>query len=147
MIDKASGKRVLDLKSEDNGTGAYKEGDVEWAPDSKGFLFIAKSANDKPAAKLYLLSGKSFTKIALPPDSGPPPDDRDPQIAEAVYDGVGQETLHWSKPNTLVCDRTYYFRKMLAPDSPFYVERKFEITMTIAPDGKVTTEKKKIGPP
>ena len=146
LIDKASGKRVLDLKSEDNGAGGYKEGEVEWAPDSRGFLFTTGTPKVGFETKLYVWSGKSFRKIDFPKDSGPPPDS-DPKLAGAVYERIGQNITHWTKPNTLVCDRTYYYEKRIDPDSPFYIERKYEITMTIGPDGKITSERKKISAP
>src|SRR5437868_4848487 len=94
LVGNASGKRVLDLKPQDNGAGRYKEGGVEWAPDSKGFLFITGTQVGGSQTKLYVWSGKSFTKIDLSHDSTPPRDP-DPKVADATYDGVGQETFHW----------------------------------------------------
>jgi hypothetical protein len=143
LVDKASGKRVLDLKREDHGKGRYKEGDVEWAPDSKGFLFInqARDAADSPT--LYFLSGKSFARIDLPHDDGSTLP-AEVKMADADYDGFGGENIHWSNPGTLVSEKTYYFKKTSAPDSVQYLQRKFETTMKVGPDGKLTTESKKI---
>jgi hypothetical protein len=146
LIDKATRKRVLDLKSQDNGAGQYKEGDVEWAPDSKGFLFITETRNGGPKTKLYFLMGNSFRKIELPPESGPPAE-TDPGIANAVYDSDYEISMHWSKPNTIVREKTYNYQKSIVRDSPYIIERKYEITMTITPDGKIASERKKITMP
>jgi hypothetical protein len=143
LIDKASGKPVLDLKSEDKGAGPYKEGDVEWAPDSKGFLFNTGLTQFGFETKLFVWSDESFKKVDLPLDREPPPDP-DPRLAGLPYKGVGSETIHWSKAGTLVCERVYHYEKRIDPDSPFYVEVKYEITMTIGPDGKITTERNKM---
>ncbi|PYK30512.1 MAG: hypothetical protein DME57_06615 [Verrucomicrobia bacterium] len=146
LIDKATRKRVLDLKSQDNGAGQYKEGDVEWAPDSKGFLFITQTRNGGPETKLYFLMGNSFRKIELPPESGPPAE-TDPGIANAVYDSDYEVSMHWSNPNTIVREKTYIYKKSIVRDSPYVIERKYEITMTITPDGKIASERKKITMP
>jgi hypothetical protein len=146
LIDKASGKRVLDLTREDHGFGGEREGDIEWSPDSKGFLFTTEPTRDKPETRLYFWSGKSFTKIDLPHDNTPPRDP-DPKVAGATYDGVGKETIHWSKPATLVCERTYYYKKSVVPDSPYIIDQKYEITMAIGADGKLTTETKRLDEP
>ena len=146
LIDKTSGKRVLDLKSEDNGAGSYKEGQIEWAPDSKGFLFTTETQKAGAETKLYAWTGKSFAKIDLPHDNTPPRD-ADPKVADATYGGIGAETFRWSKPGTVVCDRIYYYTKSVVPDSPYIVEQKYELTMTIGPDGKLTTQTKKLSEP
>ena len=63
LIDKRTGKVIKDLTAEDEGRWLYREGDVDWAPDSKGFLYFGEGPI-KPEA--YQLSGKSFVKIEVP---------------------------------------------------------------------------------
>jgi len=147
LIDKASGKRVLDLTKEDHGAGRFREGDVEWAPDSKGFLFTIIGTHGEPDIKLYFWSGKSFSKIDLPRDLELPAE-QDAEIADAAYLASSWPTVHWTKPNILVSEITSTYTKTGAPpDAIKYFERKYETTITIAPDGKVTSEKKRITTP
>ncbi len=104
LIDKRTGKVIKDLTAEDKGRWLYREGDVEWAPDSKGFLYFGEGPI-KPEA--YQLSGKSFVKIEVPSLDHMPLSGCDPKLGNA-YPGL--EKIHWSKPGTLVCKKTCYYK-------------------------------------
>lgn len=138
LIDKRTGKVIKDLTAEDKGRWLYREGDVEWAPDSKGFLYFGEGPI-KPEA--YQLSGKSFVKIEVPSLDRMPLSECDPKLGNA-YPGL--EKIHWSKPGTLVCKKTCYDKSTDKSSTDHELQRTYEITMTIGPDGKLTTEEKPV---
>jgi Bacterial SH3 domain len=147
LIEKATGKIIKDLTKDDQGTGRFPQGDIEWAPDSKGFLYFVFSQPD--AVKAYRLLGKSFAKIELPDwHENTPPRERDPSLGDAVFHSVSYALpggIHWSNPNTLVAEKTYEYTKGTDESGVIqYLERKYEVTMTIAPDGKVASEEKQV---
>ena len=134
------GRKVIkDLTAEDKGRWLYREGDVEWAPDSKGFLYFGEGPI-KPEA--YQLSGKSFVKIEVPSLDHMPLSGCDPKLGNA-YPGL--EKIHWSKPGTLVCKKTCYYKSSDKSGTDHELRRTYEITMTIGLDGKLTTEEKPVG--
>jgi hypothetical protein len=138
LIDKRTGKVVKDLTAEDNGRGLYREGDVEWAPDSKAFLYFGDGPV-KPEA--YQLSGKSFVKVEVPSLDHMPLSGCDPKLGNA-YPGL--EKIHWSKPGTLVCKKTCYYKSTDESGTEHQLQRTYEITMTIGSDGKLTIEEKPV---
>jgi len=138
LIDKRTGKVIKDLTAEDEGRWLYREGDVEWAPDSKGFLYFGEGPI-KPEA--YQLSGKSFVKIEVPSLNDMPLSGCDPKLGN-TYPGL--EKIHWSKPGTLVCKKTCYYKSTGKSGADHELPRTYEITMTIGADGKLTTEEKPV---
>ncbi len=138
LVDKASGKRVFDLTREDHGFGRDREGDVEWAPDSKGFLFSTSRTAHEQEMKLFYLLGKSFQKIELPQRDKPPTEPA-PEIGNAAYDAEGYEEIHWHRPGALICDKSYIYKKTGADGDASYLYRTYEMTMSIGADGKMTS--------
>lgn len=136
LIDKGTGKVIKDLTAEDKGTGLSREGDVEWAPDSKAFLYFGQGPIEPEA---YQLSGKSFVKFEVPSLDHMPLSGCDPKLGDA-YPGL--EPIRWSKPGTLVCKKTCYYKSTDKPGADQELKRTYEITMTIGPDGKLTIEEK-----
>jgi hypothetical protein len=65
----------------------------------------------------------------------------DPKLGNA-YPGL--ETIHWSKPGTLVCKKTCYYKSPDKSGTDHELQRNYEITMTIGPNGKLTTEEKPV---
>ena len=65
----------------------------------------------------------------------------DPKLGN-TYPGL--EKIHWSKPGTLVCKKTCYYKSTDKPGTDHELQRTYEITMTIGPDGKLTTEEKPV---
>lgn len=145
LVDKASGKRVFDLTREDHGFGSYREGEIEWAPDSKAFLFSTSRTANEHEMKLFYLLGKSFQKIELPSRDKPPTEPA-PEIGDAAYYDQGFEEIHWQRPGVLLCDTTYIYKKAGVDGSPSYRYRTYERTMTIGADGKLTSEGKWLPP-
>jgi Bacterial SH3 domain len=141
LLNKASGKRVFDLTREDHRFGRNREGDVEWAPDSKGFLFSTSRTANEQEMKLFYLLGESFQKIELP-QRDKPPTEQAPEIGNAAYYDQGYEEIHWQRPGALSCDTTYIYKTTGADGSPSYLYRIYERTMTIGADGKLNNEGK-----
>jgi hypothetical protein len=130
-----------DLTSEDKGRWFYREGDVEWAPDSKGFLYYGEGVVNIEA---YQMLDKSFVKVEVPPLEHMPLSECDAKLGDAVFDYNVLENIHWSKPSTLVCKKTCFYKSTDKSGAYHELKRIYEITMTIGPDGKVTTEQNRI---
>lgn len=138
LIDKRAGKVIKDLTADDKGRGLYREGDVEWAPDSNAFLYFGEGLI-KPEA--YQLSGKSFVKVEIPSLDDPRLTECDAKLGDA-YPGL--EKIHWSKPGKLVCKKTCYYKSTDKSGADQKLQRAYEITMTIGPDGKLAIEEKPV---
>jgi hypothetical protein len=89
----------------------------------------------------YHLSGRSFAEVELPDYTAPDTE------GGAVYGGGALEDIRWIKPNTLVYEKPFYQNTDSSGVVQHDLKRKYEITMTIRPDGKVVTEKKQISTP
>jgi len=138
LIDKRTGKVIKDLTAEDTGSGLSREGDVEWAPDSKAFLYYGEGP---VKATAYRLSDKSFVKVEVPSLDDPRLTECDPKLGNA-YPGL--EKIRWSKPGTLVCKKTCYYKSTDNSGPDHEIKRAYEITMTLGPDGKLTIEQKPV---
>ncbi len=138
LIDKGTGKVIKDLTAEDKGRGLDREGDVEWAPDSKAFLYFGEGP---VKAEAYQLSDKSFVKVEIPSLDDPRLTECDAKLGDAY---MALEKIHWSKPSTLVCKKTCFYRSADKPDADHELKRTYEITMTNGPDGKLMIEQKPV---
>jgi len=138
LIEKGTGKVIKDLVAEDKGRGLAREGDVEWAPDSKAFLYFGEGP---VKATAYRLLDKSFVKVEVPSLDDPRLTECDPKLGNA-YPGL--ERIRWSKPGTLVCKKTCYYRSTDKPDADHELKHTYEITMTLGPDGKLMIEQKPV---
>jgi Bacterial SH3 domain len=140
VIEKATGKVIKDLTADDFGTGPGREGNVQWAPDSKAFLWFRVGPRGY-GVTAYHLSGRSFAEVELPDYCAP-----NSEGDGARCEGGALEDVRWIKPNTLSHEQACYYK-----DSSGNVQSdlkcKYEIIMTIGPDGKVVTEKKQIPTP
>ena len=149
LIEKSTGKVMLDLTSEDIGTGGEREGNVVWAPDSKRFAYLSMNLHvaegnlfAKPApppmkkqTAVYEESAAGFAKVDLPV-SEPPGRKEDPELKDAVVGHEYIEPLRWKKPNVLILQRHDYYRSRRPDGSITDVGRLWEITVTFAADGK-----------
>ena len=158
LIEKASGQVRCDMTADDIGLGSDREGDVLWSPDSKRFACLSswmKESGGKftdtpppvPQRKqtsVYQMAGESFAKVEMPLSdvSGR---DKDEELTGAVLGHEYTEPMRWAKPDVLILRRHEYYQK-LRPTSVEGVKfdevhsfaRMYEITATIAPDGKAT---------
>jgi hypothetical protein len=137
VIEKGTGKMIKDLSAEDFGTGQGREGDVRWAPDSKAFLWFRVGPRGY-GVTAYRLSGRSFAEVELP-DYCVPNNEGD----GARCEGGALEDVRWIKPNTLSHEQACYHTDS-SGNIQHHLKGKYEIIMTISPDGKVVTEKKQI---
>lgn len=158
LIEKKSGKVLCDLSSDDIGTGAQREGEALWSPDSKrvaclsidlteqrGDLFSTpRPAPQRKQTAVYQLSGETFTRVELPL-SAVPGRDTDSELKGAILGHEYTEPMRWKKPNVLVLRRHEYYRKMMPTtvdnltfDSIHDLARQYLITATIASDSKAT---------
>ena len=79
LIEKKSGKVLCDLTSDDIGTGAQREGEAIWSPDSKRVACLSSDlaeqqgnlfSTPRPAplrkqTAVYQFSGESFARVEL----------------------------------------------------------------------------------
>ncbi len=156
LIEKKTGRVLLDLTPDDIGTGAQREGEVLWSPDSKrvaclssdlteqrGNLFSTpRPAPHKKQTAVYQLSGDSFARVELPL-SEVPGRDGDTELNGAILGHEYTEPVRWQKPNVLVLERHEYYEKMgptsigdIKFESIHTLSRWYWITATITADGK-----------
>jgi hypothetical protein len=140
VIDKVTGKVIKDLTADDFGTGQGREGNVQWAPDSKAFLWFRVGPRGY-GVKAYVMSGRSFAEVELPDYCAPNSEGDD-----ARCEGGALEDVRWIKPNTLSHEQACYYTDS-SGNVQNHLKCKYEIIMTIRPDGKVVTEKKQIPVP
>jgi hypothetical protein len=159
VIEQPSGRVLCDLKRDDIGTGADREGEVSWSPDSKRFAYVSSDltqragnlfSTPRPAPQrkqtaVCQLSGESFARVDVPLGEVPGrADDAELQGAILGHDYV--EPLRWSKPDVLILEKHEYYEKLKPAtigdtkfESIHSFDRLYEITVTIGADGKATT--------
>ena len=158
LIERKSGRVLCDLTRDDIGTGPEREGEALWSPDSKrvaclsgdlterdGNLFSTpRPAPLRKQTAVYQLSGEAFARVELPL-SAAPGRESDTELEDAIPGHEYTEPIRWQKPNVLVLQRHEYYRKMMPTKSDNHtfnsihdLARRYQITATIDPDGKVT---------
>lgn len=156
LIDQKSGHMLCDLTRDDIGTGADREGEVLWSPDSKRFAYrssdltrhegnLFSTPRPPPQRKqtaVYQLSGESFTRVDLDL-SDVPGRESDTELKGAMLGHQYTEPMRWEKPNVLVLQRHEYYEKLgptetggMKFESIHTLARWYRITATITPDGK-----------
>lgn len=151
LIEKATGKTVLNLTADDIGTGYDREGSVLWAPDSKLFAFLTNQmAGGEEQITVYQFSGESFAKVELPRGEVPTTEgDSELKGAVFAFEYPRLDTLRWTKPNVVSFQKVYSYKSNSTNASGLiqHFDRTYEVTMTIGENGKVTTEQKRITSP
>jgi hypothetical protein len=158
VIEQPSGRVLCDLTRDDIGTGADREGEVLWSPDSKRLAYVSSDltqragnlfSTPRPAPQrkqtaVYQLSGESFTRVDVPLGEVPGLED-DAELQGAILGHDYVEPLRWSKPNVLVLEKHEYYEKLkpteigdIKFESIHSFDRLFQITVSISPDGKAT---------
>jgi hypothetical protein len=156
LIEKKSGRVLCDLTPDDIGTGAEREGEASWSPDSKRVACLSSDLTEqegnlfstpRPAplrkqTTVYQLTGDSFARVELPLNEAPG-QEKDAELKGAILGHQYTEPVRWQKPNVLVLKRHEYYRKMMPTkidnltfDSIHDLARLYQITATIDPDGK-----------
>jgi hypothetical protein len=158
LIEKKTGRVLLDLTPDDIGTGAQREGEALWSPDSKrvacvssdltvqgGNLFSTpRPAPLKKQTAVYQLSGDSFTRVDLTL-SEVPGRDSDTELERAILGHEYTEPVRWQKANVLVLEKHEYYEKLKPTaigdvkfESIHGFDRLYQITATFDADGKAT---------
>ena len=158
LIEKKNGRVLCDLTGDDIGTGAQREGEALWSPDSKRVACLSSDLTEqkgnlfstpRPAplrkqTAVYQLSGDAFTRVDL--SLGEVPGRKsDTELEHAILGHEYTEPVRWQKPNVLVLKRHEYYQKMMPTkvdnltfDSIHDLARQYQITATIDPDGTAT---------
>lgn len=91
LIEKATGRALVDLTSSDIGKGAWdRDGDVLWAPDSKRFAYVSsdltpmRTGGLKEQTTVFQLTGQAFGKVDLPL-ADKPETERDVKVGDATH--------------------------------------------------------------
>jgi hypothetical protein len=158
LIDKKTGQVLCDLTPDDIGTGADREGEVLWSPDSKRFAYLSSDltlppgnlfSTPRPAPQrkqtvVYQVSGESFARVGLPLGEVPGRE-TDAELEGAILGHEYIEPIRWEKPAVLVLERHEYYEKLkpttidnVTFESIHPFDRWYQITATIGPDGKAT---------
>ncbi len=156
LIDRKNGQVLCDLTPDDIGTGADREGEVLWSPDSKRFAYLSNDltppagnlfstplpAPQRKQTAVYQVSGQSFTRVELPL-SDVPGRESDAELTGAILGHEYTQPVRWEKPNVLLLERHEYYEKLGPTESDgvkfesiHTLARWYRITATIAPDGK-----------
>lgn len=156
LIEKKTGRVLCDITPDDIGTGADREGEALWSPDSKRVACLSSDltlqggnmfstpppAPQRKQTAVYQLAGDSFARVDLPLREAPRPAG-DNELERAVLGHEYTEPVRWQEPNVLVLRRHEYYRKLVPTkvgestfDTIHDLGRSFQITATIAPDGK-----------
>jgi hypothetical protein len=160
LIERKSGRVLCDLTPDDIGTGAQREGEALWSPDSKrvaclfsdlteqrGNLFSTpRPAPLKKQTTVYQLSGDAFARVDLPLNEAPGRKS-DTELERAILGHEYTEPIRWQKPNVLVLEKHEYYEVMkpteidgLKFESIHGLGRLHQITATLTPDGKATVD-------
>jgi hypothetical protein len=158
LIEKKTGRVLCELTSDDIGTGAQREGEVLWSPDSKRIACLAsdlpeqhgnlfstpRAALKRKQTNVYQLSNDRFVRVDLPLTEVPGRKE-DKELERAVLGHEYTEPKRWQKPNVLLLQRHEYYntlKPLTVGDSKFETihdfDRLYEITVTIGPDAKAS---------
>jgi hypothetical protein len=158
LIDKKSGEVLCDLTRDDIGTGAHREGEVLWSADSKRFAYVSSDLTRTPGnlfstprpppqkkqTAVYQRSAESFARVELPLSEAPGRDS-DAEVEGAILGHEYLEAIRWEKPAVLILERHEYYEKLKPTEigkvkfeSIHSFDRLYQITATVAPDGKAT---------
>jgi hypothetical protein len=156
LIEKKSGNVLCDVTRDDIGVGSDREGEVLWAPDSKRFAYLSSDLSSQPGnpfgtpapapqrkqTAVYQAANDLFARVELGLTT-PPGRDSDAELKGAMLRHEYTTPARWKKPNVLLLDRHEYFQKLepitigdTQGNSIHDLERAYQITATIAPDGK-----------
>jgi hypothetical protein len=158
LIEKKSGRVLCDLTAEDIGTGAEREGEALWSPDSQRVACLSSDLPQQPGnafnnpsrptlrkqTAVYQRTGDSFTRVDLSLGGDAPGHAADKELEGAKTEHIFTQPVRWRKPNVLLLTRHEYYQKMMPTvvdnvkfDSIHDLERQYQITVTFAADGKV----------
>lgn len=158
VIEKKTGQVLCDLTPHDIGSGAEREGEALWSPDSKRVACLSIDLPDQPGhlfsdprpplqrkqTVVYQIASDSFALVELSLGKAPE-QENDAELKGAVPGHIYTEPVRWSKPNVLVLERHEYYavKKPVTIGGQTFdtigdLERRYQITATINPNGRGT---------
>ena len=148
LIEKATGKALLDLTTSDIGKGSWdRDGEVLWAPDSKRFAYLSsdltamRAGGLKKQTAVFQLTGQAFGKVELPlAEKSGAEGDAKLSGATLIHDFV--EPVGWETPTVLKIARHDYYQTPDKSGSSRDSVRVYDIKATIGADDKATMDTK-----
>lgn len=148
LIEKATGKALIDLTASDIGKGGWnRDGDVLWAPDSKRFAYVSsdltpmRAGGLKKQTAVFQLTGQAFSKVELPlAEKSGAESDAKLSGATLIHDFV--EPVDWLTPTVLKIRRHDYYQTKDESGSRSDSVRVYDITANIGADGKAAIDTK-----
>lgn len=148
LIEKATGKALVDLTTNDIGKGGWdRDGEVLWAPDSKRFAYLSsdltplRAGGLKKQTAVFQLTGQAFGKVELPlAEKSGVEGDAKLSGATLIHDFV--EPVQWMTPTVLKIARHDYYQTPDKSGSSRDSVRVYDIKATIGADGKATMDTK-----
>jgi Bacterial SH3 domain len=148
LIEKATGKALIDLTASDIGKGGWdRDGDVLWAPDSKRFAYVSsdltpmRAGGLKKQTAVFQLTGQAFSKVELPlAEKSGAESDAKLSGATLIHDFV--EPVDWLTPTVLKIRRHDYCQTKDESGSSSDSVRVYDITANIGADGKAAIDTK-----
>ena len=124
LIERSTNDLLCELTQADIGTGAHREGEVLWSPDSRRFAYLSTdlsssgntSGEPTPAPQkkqtiLFEVTGDSCQRIEIAPTS-PPDRADDRELDRAILGHEHTEPLRWINADTLVLQRHEYYQRL-----------------------------------
>ena len=114
-------------------------------PEQPGHLFSdPRPPVQRKQTAIYQLAGDGFARVEVSLGKAPG-QENDPELQGAVPGHIYTEPLRWQKPSVLVLRRHEYYsvKKPLTTEGVTFetiadLGRQYQVTVTIAPDGKGT---------
>lgn len=145
LVERKTGRVLCDLTPDDIGSGALREGEALWSPDSKRVASLSSdlTVEAPPLRKqtsVYQQAGDRFVRVDI--SLGNPPDTMAAKEMESTIPGHEYtEPIRWQKPNVLILRRHEYYRKVVPEkvgehtfNTIHDVGRQYQITATIKSD-------------
>lgn len=140
LIEKSTGKAILDLTAADVGRGTSREGRVMWSPDARRFAYFSGDVGMGAQTVVFQRAGDSFTRVALPSVELPGrKGDEELKGAEHLWQFV--EPQRWESPDTLIMLHHDYFEKLRADRSINSIGRTYLITYDLGSGSAVARVK------
>ena len=148
LIEKATGKALIDLTASDIGKGGWnRDGDVLWEPDSKRFAYVSSDLTPmrpgglKKQTAIFQLTRQAFSKVELPlAEKSGAEGDAKLSGATLIHDFV--EPVDWLTPIVLKIRRHDYYQTKDESGSSSDSVRVYDITANIGADGKAAIDTK-----